>query len=179
MMTNDDRDITAVIAEVEADEQRLVFPSFSDDDAFRLGVMMRELAISRGHSITIDIARGEQRLFHTALPGTSAHNGKWVERKKRTVREWGSSSYAVGLRFPILDAPYTLEGAPWMDPMLYSGSGGGFPIVVAGAGLVGTIAISGLRHDLDHAFIVEVLTTFLAASSPDPAAHGDDDAVRG
>jgi uncharacterized protein (UPF0303 family) len=171
-MTNDERDVMAVIAGVEADERRLVFARFSDDDAFRLGVMMRELAVSRGHSITIDIARGEQRLFHTALPGTSAHNGKWVERKKRTVREWGSSSYAVGLRFPILDAPHTLEGAPWMDPMLYSGSGGGFPVVVVGAGLVGTIAVSGLRHDLDHAFIVEVLATYLASSSGEQADQG-------
>ena len=48
-----------------------------------------------------------------------------------------------------------------MDPRSYSGSGGGFPIVVAGAGLVGTVAVSGLRHDLDHAFIVEALKQFL------------------
>ncbi len=150
-----------VIARVEAEEKRLVFNSFTADDAFRLGTRMRELAVARGHAITIDIAHGEQRLFHTALPGTSAHNEKWIERKKRTVREWAASSYAVGLRFPILDSPYTLESAPWMDPMQYSGSGGGFPIVVAGAGLVGTIAVSGLRHDLDHDFIVEVLAEFL------------------
>ena len=154
-------DLALTIARAEADEQRLVFTAFGPDDAFRLGVLMRELAVSRGHAITIDIAHGDQRLFHAALPGTSTHTGNWVERKKRTVREWGASSYAVGLRFPILDAPYTLETAPWMDPLLYSGSGGGFPIVVVGAGLVGTIAVSGLRHDLDHAFIVDAVTVFL------------------
>lgn len=150
-----------VIARVEADEKRLVFTTFTTDDAFRLGILMRELALTRGHAITIDIAHGDQRLFHTALPGTSAHNAKWIERKKNTVREWAASSYAVGLRFPILDPPYALENAPWMNPVQYSGSGGGFPIVVAGAGLVGTIAVSGLRHDLDHAFIVDALTVFL------------------
>ncbi|MCY7413113.1 MAG: heme-degrading domain-containing protein [Salinibacterium sp.] len=159
--------IAEVIAQVEADEKRLVFATFTSDDAFRLGTLIRELAVTRGHAITIDIAQGDQRLFHTALPGTSAHNAKWIERKKRTVREWAASSYAVGLRFPILDAPYTLEDAPWMDPMQYSGSGGGFPIVVTGAGLIGTIAVSGLRHDLDHALIVEALTEFLEA---DPGA---------
>lgn len=149
------------IARVEEDERRLQFSTFSDEDAFTLGTQMRTLALARGLAIAIDIARGEQRLFHTALPGTSAHNGIWIERKKRTVREWASSSYAVGLRFPVLDPPYTLETAPWMDPRSYSGSGGGFPIVVAGAGLVGTVAVSGLRHDLDHAFIVEALERFL------------------
>ncbi len=155
------RDLAEITAAAEADERRLVFPSFSADDAFRLGVLMRELAVDRGHAITIDIAQGEQRLFHAALPGTSAHNAIWIERKKATVREWKASSYAVGLRFPVLDPPYALENAPWMDPMRYSGSGGGFPIVVAGAGFVGTIAVSGLRHDLDHAFIVESVTRFL------------------
>ena len=154
-------DIGETIARVEEDERRLRFAAFSDEDAFTLGVQMRTLALARGHAIAIDIARGEQRLFHTALPGTSAHNGIWIERKKRTVREWACSSYAVGLRFPLLDAPYTLETAPWMDPRSYSGSGGGFPIVVVGAGLVGTVAISGLRHDLDHAFIVDALERFL------------------
>lgn len=149
------------IARVEEDERRLQFRTFSHEDAFTLGVHLRTMAIARSHAIAIDIARGEQRLFHTALPGTSAHNGVWIERKKRTVREWASSSYAVGLRFPLLDAPYTLESSPWMDPQSYSGSGGGFPIVVAGAGLVGTVAISGLRHDLDHGFIVNALEEFL------------------
>ena len=97
-----------IIARAEADEQRLQFRSFTPDDAFRLGMLMRELAQSRGNTITIDIALGEQRLFHTALPGTSAHNAKWIERKKRTVREWAASSYAVGLRVPILDPPFAL-----------------------------------------------------------------------
>lgn len=157
-------DLKETIARVEEDERRLQFLTFSDEDAFALGTQMRTLAIARGHAIAIDIARGEQRLFHTALPGVAAHNGIWIERKKRTVREWACSSYAVGLRFPLLDPPYTLETAPWMDPRSYSGSGGGFPIVVAGAGLVGTVAVSGLRHDLDHDFIVDALERFLGSS---------------
>lgn len=163
-------DLQETIARVEEDERRVQFSSFSDDDAFTLGVQMRALAIERGHAIAIDIARGEQRLFHTALPGTSAHNGIWIERKKRTVREWASSSYAVGLRFPLLDAPHTLETAPWMDPRSYSGSGGGFPIVVKGAGMVGTVAVSGLRHDLDHEFIVEALERFLGIAPTERTA---------
>jgi uncharacterized protein (UPF0303 family) len=166
------RSVTEIIAQVEADELRLTFRRFTNDDAFDLGVLMRKHAVARGYAIVIDIALGEQRLFHTALTGTSAHNGKWIERKKRTVREWASSSYAVGLRFPIVDAPYALEDAPWMDAELYSGSGGGFPIVVADVGLVGTIAVSGLRHDLDHAFIVESLEAFLGIEK-DSSQAGD------
>jgi len=155
-------ELEALIAEVIAHEERLQFTTFSHDDAWMLGARLRDLALSRGQAITIDIALGEQRLFHCALPGTSAHNDVWIERKKRTVREFGASSYLVGLRFPILDN-HALEAAPWMDPMQFSGHGGGFPLAIRGVGVVGTIAVSGLPHEIDHGLIVEALTAHLGA----------------
>jgi len=96
------------------------------------------------------------------LPGTSVHNDVWIERKKRTVREFGASSYLVGLRFPLLDA-HALEDAPWMDPRHFAGFGGGFPLTIRGVGVIGTIAVSGLPHQVDHALIVEALTEHLSA----------------
>ena len=136
----------------------MVLDRFDLDDAWDLGYLLREWAVERGLAIAIDVSIGAHRVFHAALPGTSAHNEKWIERKKRTVREFGHSSYLVGLQFPILDAPFELETAPWMDPQRYTGSGGGFPIAIRNVGVVGAIAVSGLRHDLDHALIVEALT---------------------
>lgn len=152
--------LDALIVEVVTQEERLQFTRFSSDDAWMLGSRLRALATERGHAVTIDIALGEQRLFHCALPGTSAHNDVWIERKKRTVREFGASSYLVGLRFPILDA-HALEDAPWMDPRQFAGHGGGFPLTIRGVGVVGTIAVSGLPHEIDHALIVEALTEHL------------------
>lgn len=160
-LSPDDRAaLDALITEVAAQEERLQFTEFSHDHAWMLGARLREHALERGQAITIDIALGEQRLFHCALPGTSAHNDVWIERKKRTVREFGASSYLVGLRFPILDN-YVLEHAPWMDPMQFSGHGGGFPLAIRGVGVVGTIAVSGLPHEVDHALIVEALSEHL------------------
>ncbi len=156
-----DSDRAELIDRTAAEEATLVFARFDADTAWRLGNRLRDVAIERGHAIAIDISVGEQLLFFTALPGTVAHNRKWIERKKATVREWSASSYLVGLRFPVVDPPFTLEQAPWMDVARYSGSGGGFPIVIDGVGCVGTIAVSGLRHDLDHALIVDVVTDFL------------------
>ena len=158
----DRAELDALIAEVVAQEERLQFASFSHDDAWMLGSRLRERALERGQAITIDIALGEQRLFHCALPGTSAHNDVWIERKKRTVREFGASSYLVGLRFPILDN-HTLEAAPWMDPRQFAGHGGGFPLAIRGVGVVGTIAVSGLPHEVDHGLIVEALSEHLGA----------------
>ena len=151
-----------LIAEVIEQEKRLQFTSFNHDDAWMLGSSLRAHALAQGQAITIDIARGEQRIFHCALPGTSAHNDVWIERKKRTVREFGASSYLVGLRFPILDS-HELEAAPWMDPLQFSGHGGGFPLAIRGVGVVGTIAVSGLPHQIDHQLIVEAIERHLAA----------------
>ena len=154
--------LEALIAQVIGQEDRLQFATFSHDDAWMLGSRLRDLGVERGHAITIDIALGEQRLFHCALPGTSAHNDVWIERKKRTVREFAASSYLVGLRFPILDA-HALEDAPWMDPHQFAGHGGGFPLTIRGVGVVGTIAVSGLPHQIDHALIVEALAHVLGS----------------
>jgi uncharacterized protein (UPF0303 family) len=153
--------LEALIAEVIGQEDRLQFATFSHDDAWMLGSRLRDLGVRHGHAITIDIALGEQRLFHCALPGTSAHNDVWIERKKRTVREFAASSYLVGLRFPIRDA-HALEDAPWMDPRQFASHGGGFPLTIRGVGVVGTIAVSGLPHQIDHALIVQALTEQLA-----------------
>ena len=159
-MTTEPTAREALIAEVVAQEERLQFATFTHEHAWMLGARLRETALERAHAITIDIALGEQRLFHCALSGTAAHNDVWIERKKRTVREFGASSYLVGLRFPVVDA-HELEQAPWMDPHQFSGHGGGFPLAIRDVGVVGTIAVSGLPHEADHALIVEALSEHL------------------
>ena len=40
-------------------------------------------------------------------------------------------------------------------------AGGGFPVTVKGAGVIGVIAVSGLPEREDHGIIVEVLATYL------------------
>jgi uncharacterized protein (UPF0303 family) len=47
-----------------------------------------------------------------------------------------------------------------MDVNRYSGSGGSVPILISDTGIVGTVTVSGLRHDIDHAFVVEVLKKY-------------------
>lgn len=153
-------DTDALIAEVESQERELVLPGFSNDDAWRLGSILVELAQERELPVTLDITRGEQQLFHAAMPGTAAHNDVWVTRKTRTVREFGVSSYLVGLR--AKRGGNTFESAPWIDPLRYAGHGGSFPITVGGVGVVGTVTVSGLPQRDDHALAVEAVRLFLA-----------------
>ncbi len=155
-------EIQALIASIEAQERTLVFHGFSNDDAWALGSILVELARERALAVTVDITRGEQQLFHAALPGSSAHNDAWITRKTRTVREFGVSSLLAGQRAKL--GGHSFEEAPWIDPLRYAGHGGSFPITVAGVGVVGTVTVSGLPQLDDHALAVEAVTAFLGGA---------------
>jgi len=153
-------DDDALMAEIEAQEKRLVFARFSHDDAWALGSILVGLGHDRDLPITIDITRGEQQLFHAALAGTTANNDDWVARKARTVRKYGVSSFLVGLRHRSSGTPF--ETRPWTNNALYAAHGGCFPITIADSGVVGTVTVSGLAQEDDHALAVEAIELFLA-----------------
>ena len=156
-------DTAGLIAEIEAQEERLVFTRFSNVDAWELGCILVELGIERDYSITIDIRRGDQQLFHVALAGTAADNDQWVDRKVRTVRRFGNSSFLVGLRHRATGTPF--EAREWNDPFLFAAHGGSFPINIRDSGPIGTVTVSGLAQLADHRLVVEAIERFLALSA--------------
>ncbi|MFD6993953.1 heme-degrading domain-containing protein [Streptomyces sp. NPDC059943] len=149
------------VAELEAQEARLVLPHFTYDDAWALGSLLVELSRERGAPVAIDIRRGAQQLFHCALPGSSADNDAWIDRKRRVVERYSESSFLVGSRFRAKGG--TFEDSSRLDPDRYAAHGGSFPITVRGAGVVGTVTVSGLPQEEDHALVVEALERTLAA----------------
>jgi uncharacterized protein (UPF0303 family) len=148
-----------LVARIEEQERRLVFAAFDNDDAWRLGTLLVDLARARSAGVTIDIRRNGQQLFHAALPGTSADNDAWIQRKVRTVDRYGHASYLVGLRFVARGT--TFEESSRLDPDTYAAHGGAFPIVVAGTGPVGTVTVSGLPQGDDHDLVVAALESYL------------------
>ncbi|SCF62734.1 heme-degrading domain-containing protein [Streptomyces sp. Cmuel-A718b] len=152
--------LSPTIAELIAQERRLTLPRFSHDDAFALGSLLVELARERHAPVAIDIRRGAQQLFHAALPGSSADNDAWIDRKRKVVERYGESSYLVGTRFRAKGT--TFEESSRLDPDTYAAHGGSFPIAVEGAGVIGTVTVSGLPQAEDHAMVVEALEQFTA-----------------
>ncbi|WGP10337.1 heme-degrading domain-containing protein [Streptomyces sp. SH5] len=148
------------ISELIDQERRLTLPRFSHDDAFALGSLLVELAREQNAPVAIDIRRGAQQLFHAALPGSSADNDAWIDRKRKVVERYGESSYLVGTRFRAKGT--TFEESSRLDPDTYAAHGGSFPIAVAGAGVIGTVTVSGLPQAEDHALVVEALERFAA-----------------
>ncbi|MET8633268.1 heme-degrading domain-containing protein [Streptomyces sp. NPDC004096] len=146
------------IAELEAQERRLTLARFTHDDAWVLGTLLVELARARKAPVAIDIRRGGQQLFHAALPGSTPDNDAWIDRKRRVVERYGCSSLLVGSRFRAKGT--TFEESSRLDADTYAAHGGAFPIAVEGAGVIGTVVVSGLPQVEDHALVVEALEKF-------------------
>ena len=152
--------VLTTIAALEEQERDLVFTTFDNTDAWRLGCLLVELAQDRDLPITVDVRRGAQQLFHAALPGTTADNDTWVERKVRVVERFGASSYLVGLRAVAKGTTFAV--AHDLPLQQYAAHGGCFPVRVARVGVVGTVTVSGLAQADDHALVVEALGLFLS-----------------
>ncbi|MFH8972882.1 heme-degrading domain-containing protein [Streptomyces sp. NPDC017890] len=147
------------VEELEAQERRLVFRRFTNDDAWALGSLLVELARERRAPVAIDIHRAGQQLFHAALPGSAPDNDAWIARKRRVVERCGSASYLVGSRFRAKGT--TFEESSRLDADTYAAHGGSFPVTVADVGVVGAVTVSGLPQVEDHRLVVEALERFL------------------
>ena len=149
--------------ELAAQEAELVLSRFTNEDAIALGLALLEAARAESLPVVVDVRRGDQVLFHAALPGTAATNDLWVERKVRVVRLAGTSSLRAGAEAAAEGS--TFEERQRVDPLLYAAHGGAFPLVVRDVGLVGVVTVSGLPQLEDHALVVRVLRRFLADSA--------------
>jgi uncharacterized protein (UPF0303 family) len=152
-------ELESLIAQVEAEEAELRFPSFSNEDAIALGAAIAERARGRSLAVTVDIRRAAQQLFHLALAGTTADNDQWIIRKSRVVERFGHASFLIGLRLKL--AGLSIEEKYCVSSLEYSPHGGSFPITIQGTGLVGSVTVSGLPQEEDHALVVESIRAFL------------------
>lgn len=155
-MTDADR-----LAQLADQEERLQFTQFDNETALTLGAQLLAAARERGLPVTISVRRNGQRLFHAALPGTSADNDAWIDRKSRVVDRYGHSSFLVGTQFRAKGGSFEEDSR--LDPDEYAAHGGVFPVLVRGVGPVGTVGVSGLPQADDHAFVVEQLELFLTS----------------
>ncbi|MDB5056379.1 MAG: heme-degrading protein [Bacilli bacterium] len=152
-------DLKDLLEQLKNEENILQFKRFTNESAYQLGTKLVAQAIAKSLPLAIDICRGEQQLFHYALPGTSKDNDEWIKRKNRVVNRFLHSSYYMAIHYNILNT--TIQEKSFLDPSEYAAFGGAFPIIIQNVGVVGTITVSGLPHKQDHDFVVEVIKEFL------------------
>lgn len=159
--------IDAELAWSERHEELLIFPAFDETMAWELGTRLRAAAFAGGHAVVIDIRRGDECLFFTAMPGTTPANADWARRKRNLVNLLQVSSYRAGRLIAAGTDLFELMG---LDPRDYAAHGGCFPVRVIGTGVVGTVTVSGLPQRDDHALVVHTIADLLGIDLDGTAA---------
>ena len=98
---------------------------FTYEDAWALGVLLRALAVERGAPVAIDVRHGTRQVFRCALPGSSADNDAWIDRKRRVAERYAAPSFLVGARFRAKGT--TFEESSRLDPDSFAAHGGFVP----------------------------------------------------
>ncbi|MDR3139834.1 MAG: heme-binding protein [Treponema sp.] len=146
---------------VEKQEEQLQFPHFNRKDAWDLGKIFAEEILNKNYALSVSIRLlNGLILFQYSPEGTVLNNESWMARKFNTVREMETSTLLFTLR--MQRGKQTLENRV-PEPKLYVTGGGGFPIRVAGTGLVGAALVSGLPGVQDHNVLVECISRYLKA----------------
>jgi uncharacterized protein (UPF0303 family) len=156
-----DVDSTDEYARLATEETRFQFDEFRRSDALAIGTRIVELAREYPDPVAIEIAVNGLVVFRHFTDGALADSELWLERKRRVVDLMAMSS----LRFMYwLDSKgETLESRK-LDPAEYAPGGGGFPIVLRNAGMIGSICVSGMDDHLDdHNLVIDALAERLGS----------------
>ena len=153
------KDVWPTIDELEAQERDLVLPRADLGTLHDLGRQMSTAAAERGLPVLIQIRSGGRLVYVAALPGSTASNDQWAERKARVAQHFEQSSMLVR-QIHERDG-VEMHTRHTLSPDAYQAHGGAFPLRAAGVGVIGTVVVSGLPQIDDHAFVVEQLAAFL------------------
>ena len=143
---------------VALQERELRLPRLDAQVAWELGTLLRAMADERELPVVIDVRRFGQPLFYAAMEGSTPDNPEWVRRKSNVVARFHRSSYGVGLSLKAKNDSLESYGLPVAD---FASHGGSFPLAVEGAGVVGSVTVSGLPQRADHELVVEALCAML------------------
>ncbi len=154
------------IARIKQQETALVLPAFSKEIAWQIGAIARDLAVRRAAPLGIEIRSAGLPIFLTLLEGTPPNVVHWLRRKANTVALFDRSSYGMSLHLASKQQTLARHALPEAE---YASDGGAFPLRVAHAGLLGSLAISGLDQRGDHEFAVETLCLHLGTDYADLA----------
>ncbi|MCO6057938.1 heme-degrading domain-containing protein [Pseudomonas sp. MOB-449] len=140
-------------------EETLQFPRFDENTAWQLGALLYERAVAESWPLVIDVRRFDRPLFFAARPGITSDNHDWVRRKTNTVQRFLRSSYWI--RHHLALEGKDIAQRYHLSPADYASFGGGFPIIVQSAGVIGSVTVSGLPDRQDHQIIVDALCDLL------------------
>lgn len=144
-------------------EETLVFSSFTAEDAWELGSLIREAVQNECGSAVIDITVFGIRMFACAVGTPTPHNETWIQRKRNTCLEFWKSSLRVTQELEQMGKSLSQRG---LSEQEYALSGGAFPIRLKGEGMIGAAICSGLPQLHDHQNIADSMAKMLSVEIP-------------
>ena len=145
-------------------EELLQFPAFGPDEAWHLGTLLRAKLIQHGAGSSVEVELARHLLFACVTVGAKPGQANWIRRKRNTVHHFGRSTYSVGRELERDGG--TLQTKHGLSEVDFAAHGGGFPIILQGTGMVGSVILSGLPQRDDHNFVIEALAEVLQVDVP-------------
>lgn len=138
-------DLNALLQQEKASQLK----HFDFDKAWQLGQRIHSKASDMRAPVSLEVYAFGQVLFMSALPGSSAENVEWMQRKRNTVLRCAHSSMYVGM--VNASKGESMANQPYIDPYSYTDHGGAFPLLNESGAVIGAVSVSGLPSEEDHA----------------------------
>lgn len=140
-------------------EEELQFPEFNNKMGLDLGMVLVKRCQDTNCAMTIDITKCGQQVFHYSCDGTLPDNDEWIKGKINVVNRLHHSSFYVHCY--LEEEGKNIDERYHISAHEYRPYGGCFPLIVKGVGVIGTITVSGLPQEEDHAFVVAGIRDYL------------------
>ena len=142
------------------EELLLTLPALDVAGAVEIGEIAKSFGVMRGLPIAVEVRLGDWIIYHASLPGSTAENQWWIDRKARVVLLKHHSTIYERVSAEERGVDWHKENN--LLDETHAIHGGGLPLITKNQGFVGILLISGLPQVEDHLLGVEVLTEFLA-----------------
>jgi len=142
------------------EELLLTLPALDVAGAVEIGEIAKSFGVMQGLPIAVEVRLGDWIIYHASLPGSTAENQWWIDRKARVVLLKHHSTIYERVSAEERGVDWHKENN--LLDETHAIHGGGLPLITKGDGFVGVLLISGLPQIQDHLLGVEVLTEFLA-----------------
>lgn len=147
------------LEDVIRQEETYQFDSFTQKDVRRLAEIMFQICDEYQMNFAFAVYLNGITVFKHLPDGTAKCHDLWLQKKINTVMimTWSTMRlWALGHKLGQVRKQEFLPS----DELVQCG--GGFPIYVKGAGVIGALAASGPGDQNDHEFCIEVLKRYLA-----------------
>ena len=146
--------------QLHQEEKLLVLPALTITDGLQIGEIAKSVAVARDLPIAVEVRLGDWIIYHASLPGSTAENQWWIDRKARVVLLKHHSTLYERVSAEERGVDWHKENN--LLDETHAIHGGGLPLISKDKGFVGCLLISGLPQIEDHLLGVRVLTEFLA-----------------